>query len=265
MKRKTELCQPVNRNNGEKQAFTLIELLVVIAIIAILAAILFPVFARARENARRASCLSNLKQIGLGMMMYVQDYDEKFPMAIWATNIASGTGYVSQTDSSMPGAKFQTYNNAGGTPAPGNYVTWMDMIYPYVKSVQVFACPSGTVTDVPGYGYNTLIGNGFANGIPQPISLAAINTSAYLVVNGDGNLNSSWQYLNGDSLCGIYSVTSSYYYPYYFPHFDGASYSFADGHAKWYKVGSTLCENWANRVPKTHGQNMPHWDPGYTG
>jgi prepilin-type N-terminal cleavage/methylation domain-containing protein len=66
----------------QKSAFTLIELLVVIAIISILAAILFPVFARARESARRASCMSNLKQIGLGTMMYVQDYDEKYPMGL---------------------------------------------------------------------------------------------------------------------------------------------------------------------------------------
>lgn len=68
-----------------KRAFTLIELLVVVAIVAILAAILFPVFARARENARRTSCLSNMKQIGLGIMLYTQDYDERLPMSARST------------------------------------------------------------------------------------------------------------------------------------------------------------------------------------
>ena len=67
----------------KRSGFTLIELLVVIAIIAILAAILFPVFARARENARRTSCVSNLKQIGLGIMQYTQDYDERYPLPVW--------------------------------------------------------------------------------------------------------------------------------------------------------------------------------------
>ena len=94
-----------------RRAFTLIELLVVIAIIAILAAILFPVFARARENARRSSCQSNLKQIGLGMFQYTQDYDEKMPFA--------------------------------RTGAP-NYNSWAGNIQPYIKSLQVFACPSNT-------------------------------------------------------------------------------------------------------------------------
>ncbi|RYG66851.1 DUF1559 domain-containing protein, partial [bacterium] len=74
-----------------RQAFTLIELLVVIAIIAILAAILFPVFGRARENARRSSCQSNLKQIGLGIIQYVQDYDEKFPSAMSDQVSVNGT------------------------------------------------------------------------------------------------------------------------------------------------------------------------------
>src|SRR5687767_4467240 len=92
-----------------KSGFTLIELLVVIAIIAILAAILFPVFARARENARRASCQSNLKQIALGVFQYRQDYDERFPID------GSGTG---------------------------DSLGWAYVIQPYLKSEQIFQCPS---------------------------------------------------------------------------------------------------------------------------
>ncbi len=75
-----------------RRGFTLIELLVVIAIIAILAAILFPVFAKAREKARQSSCLSNMKQIVLGTMQYAQDYDERLPMR-WLATDSAGTGY----------------------------------------------------------------------------------------------------------------------------------------------------------------------------
>src|SRR5215213_4475316 len=91
-------------------AFTLIELLVVIAIIAILAAILFPVFAQAREQARPTSCLSNLKQLGTGAMMYLQDFDETYP-ANWAGSAAKWFAR---------------------DPVGGNY-HWNDAIYPYVK------------------------------------------------------------------------------------------------------------------------------------
>src|SRR4028119_1740562 len=98
---------------SRRKGFTLIELLVVIAIIAILAAILFPVFARARESARRASCQSNLKQIGLGVMQYAQDYDEQYPMA--------------------------AYDNFQGG--------WPLTTQPYLKSLQVFRCPSGGGAD----------------------------------------------------------------------------------------------------------------------
>src|SRR3989441_11069229 len=111
-------CQPAtderrsSMRRARKPAFTLIELLVVIAIIAILAAILFPVFAQAREKARQSGCLSNLKQIGTGLMMYTQDYDEAYPCnwfgGLWPT-----------------------------TP-DGRQYKWMDAVYPYVKNVQVF-------------------------------------------------------------------------------------------------------------------------------
>ncbi|MCW3094762.1 MAG: prepilin-type N-terminal cleavage/methylation domain [Chthonomonadaceae bacterium] len=102
-----------------QRGFTLIELLVVIAIIAILAAILFPVFAQARAKARGASCLSNIKQLTLGMTMYAQDYDESFPQWHWD----------------------ESYN--GGSSAYTNNATslWWNAIYPYVKNAAVYHCP----------------------------------------------------------------------------------------------------------------------------
>ena len=115
--------------NSRKTAFTLIELLVVIAIIAILAAILFPVFARARENARRSSCQSNLKQIGLGILQYTQDYDEMLPQAI------THPGAFAASEVSM-------YDVEGATDCAAGRYKWMDAIYPYVKSEQIFNCPS---------------------------------------------------------------------------------------------------------------------------
>lgn len=101
-----------SRNGRKAHAFTLIELLVVIAIIAILAAILFPVFAKAREKARQTTCLSNEKQLGLGFLQYNQDYDEKEPCGLWAVN--------------------QSHYTGSG---------WAAEIYPYVKSTGIYHCP----------------------------------------------------------------------------------------------------------------------------
>lgn len=104
-----------------RSGFTLIELLVVIAIIAILAAILFPVFARARENARRSSCQSNLKQIALGFAQYVQDSDGRYP----------------QVQDNSLGLNATVVTASNGEP-----ILWPSKIFPYVKSRQIFNCPS---------------------------------------------------------------------------------------------------------------------------
>jgi prepilin-type N-terminal cleavage/methylation domain-containing protein len=121
----------VRRNRG----FTLIELLVVIAIIAILAAILFPVFARAREAARKATCLSNLKQIALACIMYAQDYDEVLPAA-------ASDGYAFQHPVN-PAAAGYTMDDAE-TNNLGSKDCWQlaDLIMPYVKSLDLFMCPT---------------------------------------------------------------------------------------------------------------------------
>ena len=128
-----------------KRGFTLIELLVVIAIIAILAAILFPVFARARENARKSNCQSNLKQIGLATMQYAQDYDETYHLA-WTLN---------------PTTRYPR------------------LLQPYMKNLDVFVCPSDPDVWVPETGlrisyicnYN-LHPSGDAN---KSVSMAAVN------------------------------------------------------------------------------------------
>ncbi|MDF2440777.1 MAG: hypothetical protein JWN98_1761 [Abditibacteriota bacterium] len=123
-----------------RAGFTLIELLVVIAIIAILAAILFPVFGRARENGRRASCQSNLKQIGLGLLQYAQDNNERVP-------VACNTGADVNCD-------------------PGE-VVWMSVIQPYVKSTEIFECPSADFEGsayVPAPSTGGIAGASFAAG-----------------------------------------------------------------------------------------------------
>ncbi|HEX8462992.1 MAG TPA: DUF1559 domain-containing protein [Abditibacterium sp.] len=166
-----------------RAAFTLIELLVVIAIIAILASILFPVFGRARENARRTSCMSNLRQIGLGAMMYMQDYDDTMFLFSYA----------------IPGGTQLWYNHAIGT----TYSPERALLQPYMKSAQIQDCPSAS--SVPGagfvagtaYGVNSayLMPTDFSVSPSQPIpaKLSAIAAPAETILMGDtaflGNLD----------------------------------------------------------------------------
>src|SRR5713226_8162731 len=103
--------------NRKPRGFTLIELLVVITIIAILAAILFPVFAQAREKARQSACMSNMRQIGTGVMMYVQDWDESYP-------------------------KSRLFHLPRASDCDQRVVTWKHETLPYVKNIDVFKCPS---------------------------------------------------------------------------------------------------------------------------
>jgi prepilin-type N-terminal cleavage/methylation domain-containing protein/prepilin-type processing-associated H-X9-DG protein len=201
------------------RGFTLIELLVVIAIIAILAAILFPVFARARENARRASCQSNLKQIGLGIMQYVQDYGERFPL-----------GYYSGTPVSNRG--------------------WSYFIQPYVKSVQVLQCPSDPIkgTDDPdATGYNDYALNRDISGISGALNQAQLTYPSNTILVSEGFYNYQAFQLSRmtksyDSYwVVVYGVPPS---PYehlkegYSRHLEGSNYAFADGHVKWLKPGA---------------------------
>jgi len=157
-----------NTSGQASKAFTLIELLVVIAIIAILAAILFPVFAQAREKARTASCQSNCKELGLAILMYVQDYDEHYPFGGWRP--------------------------APGPDGDGTW-DWQNSTAPYIKNAGVYQCPSSTDDIIQNndptydnwnvnpvsYLYNNQLGRN-----RQPVGLGKVNTPAecWMVLDG---------------------------------------------------------------------------------
>jgi prepilin-type N-terminal cleavage/methylation domain-containing protein/prepilin-type processing-associated H-X9-DG protein len=143
-----------------RSGFTLIELLVVIAIIAILAAILFPVFAQAREKARGISCLSNVKQIGTAAMMYTQDYDEALPPA--------GLRYAHK-----PSLCYECGNDPGCLTSsywqqPRAWVDWGVVLFPYIKNEQLFTCPDRPEYGCNGYAMNTDSSNDDFPGSPTP-------------------------------------------------------------------------------------------------
>jgi len=164
--------------------FTLIELLVVIAIIAILAAILFPVFAQAREKARQTSCVSNEKQMALSVLMYSQDYDELFPEAFGAD--PGTTGWATIYRLPVP-ISWAVPADARANAATGN---WINSCAPYTKNYQVVHCPSST--NVGYQGGNSYTGSGAAlvsltyNGLLQSYSQAGVVTPANLPMLTEG-------------------------------------------------------------------------------
>jgi len=187
------------------RGFTLIELLVVIAIIAILAAILFPVFAKAREKARQTSCLSNAKQISLGIMMYMADYDQRTPQARFGDVVIAGTS---------------------------EHVTWKRVIFPYVKNWNCYECPSkpghwGTACATslwPSQGTGLAVGSGLAYNYHisgQAEGVIVLPAETVMIADIDSGCH---QFVNQLSwLPAWFSLR----------HNNGGNWGFCDGHAKW--------------------------------
>lgn len=253
-----------------KSAFTLIELLVVIAIIAILAAILFPVFAQARAKARQTACLSNEKQIGNALMMYLQDFDEALPAPDWGT-VPGYTGPERSAFAWRPGS---------GSPTVGpNAPCWADVFQPYIKSTDVFLCPN----DDSGNGKTgssstdpTLAG--------KPLSYALNkffyrrNTGNFFGTSYDGGATYSMMKNPASKIyvAEVYSVQaaellapsdavapSGYKVGSLARHSDGANYLYADGHAKWHKLPNWLVSPyvWNNANDATTNAAYPQWFP----
>jgi prepilin-type N-terminal cleavage/methylation domain-containing protein/prepilin-type processing-associated H-X9-DG protein len=203
-----------------KQGFTLIELLVVIAIIAILAAILFPVFAKAREKARQTSCASNEKQILLGIMMYSSDYDEKI------MGVRMGHAY--------PACGQNAFN------------TWRVCVQPYTKNVQVLSCPTEDPVrnetnaglrnaDLPAsYGMN----NRFCGccGLLRWANTKNLREPTKQIVFGD------WQNVDANIQC--HPQQAATWGCFRQPHNSGANYAFLDGHVKWQRAEQTIDPDW---------------------
>ena len=265
-----------------KKGFTLIELLVVIAIIAILAAILFPVFAQAREKARATQCLSNCKQFGTAIQLYMDDYDESVPypgayggsknVAFYEAYKAAGWKDASSMYASYPGRVYNVWPiaNPHNIDYAANYPFWGDCIFPYVKNVKMFECPSGQ-KGVCGYAVNGGIygtasksgGNCLNDEQPEINSLSSFtNPSETLFVSDVFQRRDQKKSLGAQTshtmLCDWW-ITPNEYYIGPIRHNNGVNCTMMDGHAKFYKRGQGPSEGTDSWDYNDLGRK--YWDP----
>jgi prepilin-type N-terminal cleavage/methylation domain-containing protein/prepilin-type processing-associated H-X9-DG protein len=232
-------------NVYKKQGFTLIELLVVIAIIAILAAILFPVFAKVREKARQTSCLSNEKQLGLSLMQYTQDYDEKFP-----NGDGSGRGWAGETYSyTKSTALYKCPDDSTTTDSAGR----LALSYGYNRNLTTGAygasgnalaalnAPAKTVLLFEIVGHNANISN--VAGIVSHDGTVGLDTDSYSSEGGDNSGNGQADAYTGQDDTGQMggrTVSDGSKNP-TGRHTDGSNFLLTDGHAKWLR-GSAVSD-----------------------
>ncbi len=212
-----------------RRGFTLIELLVVIAIIAILAAILFPVFAQARAKARQTSCLSNMKQIGTGLYMYIQDYDETLP-----GNDTNAEGF------GLPKGFLEPQSNISFTRR-----NWAREVQPYVKNVQILICPQTIPRTAfqggnPPYNESTVPGGGNTsyalNGIASDKSIAAIPRPADIIYLREFLIYTRTAQVRPHTVSNSNPLFTEFNHVLYDNiHQEGSNLLFCDTHAKWRK------------------------------
>jgi len=235
------------------KGFTLIELLVVIAIIAILAAILFPVFAQAREKARQSTDQSNEKQIASAYLMYLQDYDETFPLPV-------------QSPTRFYNVYFSPWNIVQGRTAPpwdGWYLTQgANVTYPYIKNYGVWQTPNGDVVEqfpgqitfVPGatptnisYTFNGILGASVISQVRSPATCPLLwNGLGKVAFKGSGindgvpadNTTVPWPFAYQPCGSGYYGTLFGPYQSRIQVYSGGQNWAFVDGHVKWRKLGS---------------------------